>query len=495
MQREYSVAIPENVDAALRAQLIRADHQEDLTFALWTPSRGSGRLTALLSAVVLPVDGDRDVHGNVSFNPQYFERVCRLALEQEMGIAFLHSHPFPGWQGMSEDDVIAEQRLAGPAGALTQLPLVGLTTGSDGTWSARVWEHEHARSYSRHWCTSVRVVGQQLRAHFANQVLRRPAFRELFKRTISVWGPEIHADLTRLRVGVVGLGSVGALVAESLARMGFTRIVLIDFDHVETHNLDRLVIATEADVGSLKVDVARRRVQLVATADGVEVCAVPFSVAEEAGYRAALDCDVIFSCVDRPRARRILNHFAYAHLIPVIDGGIAVRFKQNRFSGVDWQVQTVGPGRACLECLGCYTPDDVSTEESGKLDDPEYLRGLAITDHRKHNENVFPFAANLASLELLQLIALATGIGGVTDFGVQRYRYIPGFVEQLTQRDCSPGCMQAELVARGDRDFCLAGRDLAAERERSGRTPTGHGVAARTPATRSRKRRKDSVLD
>jgi len=178
----------------------------------------------------------------------------------------------------------------------------------------------------------------------------------------------------------------------------------------------------------------------------------------------------------------------------VIDGGIAVRFKQDRFSGVDWQVQTVGPGRACLECLGCYTPDDVSTEESGKLDDPEYLRGLAITDRRKHNENVFPFTANLASLELLQLIALATGIGGVTDFGVQRYRYIPGFVEQLTRRDCSPGCIQAELVARGDRDFCLAGRDLAAERERSGTTPAGQSTSQRTRTIANPKRRKGSIL-
>jgi hypothetical protein len=37
---------------------------------------------------------------------------------------------------------------------------------------------------------------------------------------------------------------------------------------------------------------------------------------------------------------------------------------------------------------------------------------------------VFPFAANLASLEVLHFIALATGAAGVHDFGVQRFRYL-----------------------------------------------------------------------
>jgi molybdopterin/thiamine biosynthesis adenylyltransferase len=436
-------------------------------------SDGGQRVTALLHTIVLPIEGDREVHGNGSFNQQYVERVCRLALAQNCGIAFLHSHPFPGWQGMSSDDVVAEHRLAGPANALTGLPVVGLTVGSDGTWSARTWTHKAKRSYERNWCGSVAVVGSGLRVDFADEVVPRPAFREMFKRTVSVWGPEAHANLARLRIGIVGLGSVGALVAEALARMGCTRFVLIDFDRVEPHNLDRLVIATEDDIGRLKVEVAGDRIRRVATAEQVDVREIPFSVAEEAGYRAALDCDVIISCGDRPRARHILNHVAYAHLIPVIDGGIGVRFKRERFSGVDWQVQTVGPGRPCLECLGTYTSADVSTEAAGKLDDPSYVfthAGLP-NDHRfKRNENVFPFSANLASLEVLQLIALATGAAGVTDFGVQRYRYQPGILEQLDVTHCKSHCERHNLVAQGDRFFTLLGRDIAAERSREGST-------------------------
>jgi molybdopterin/thiamine biosynthesis adenylyltransferase len=465
--REFAVAMPDAVNDALCAHLIRADGDEDLAFALWTPSVGDERTTALIHTVVMPLDGDRQVHGNVSFNQQYFDRVCRMALERHCGIAFLHSHPLPGWQNMSHDDVVAERQLAGAANALTELPLVGLTVGSDRTWSARAWTHVKAREYERRWCPSVAIIGEPLRIDFADRVLPRPAFQEMFKRTVSVWGPDAHANLARLRIGVVGLGSVGALVAESLARMGMTRFVLIDFDRVEPHNLDRLVIATKADIGRLKVEVAADRIRVVATAAEVDVREVPYSIAEERGYRAALDCDFIFSCGDRPRARHILNHMAYAHLIPVIDGGIGARFKNNVFTGVDWQLQTVAPGRPCLECLGTYTSDDVSTEEAGMLDDPSYVAGLS-DDHRfKRNENVFPFSANLASLEVLQLVALVTGAGGVTDFGVQRYRYQPGILEQLPVTQCKADCPRPSLIANGDRHFSLIGRDVAAERSRN----------------------------
>jgi molybdopterin/thiamine biosynthesis adenylyltransferase len=341
----------------------------------------------------------------VSFNLQYLERACA---EAGCGLAFLHSHPGPGWQGMSRDDVRAELRMAGAVVALTDLPLLGMTVGSDGTWSARMWERSARKEYQRRWCHSVRVVGETLGVSFTDALVPPPTWRQEFKRTVTVWGEEAHGTLARLRVGIVGLGSVGSVVAEALARMGIERFALIDFDEVQRHNLDRLLGASRRDLGKRKVDVAARQILRAATAEKVNILRVPHAVTEEAGYRAALDCDVIFSCVDRPWPRQVLNHLAYAHLIPVIDGGIQVRFRRGRFTGADWQVQTVGPGRRCLECLQAFYPGDVATEREGKLDDSSYLAGLPA-DHRfKRNESVFPFSANLATLEVMHLVALAT---------------------------------------------------------------------------------------
>lgn len=466
LETELSVAMAERLHVSLSEFLIREDRQEDLIFALWTPSKGSARLTALLHALVYPGEGDRQVHGNASFNPDYFERVCSLAVEKKCGIAFLHSHPFPGWQGMSRDDIVAEKKMASAVDALTDLPLVGLTIGSDGIWSARMWEQVAGRRYHGRWCHSVRSAGKALKVDFNESLVPKPDYRELFKRTINVWGKENHAALARLRVGIVGLGSVGSMVAETLARMGMTRFTLIDFDEVQRHNLDRLLGATEDDLRKLKIEVAERQIRRSATASCLEILPVPYSLAEQKGYLAALDCDVIFSCVDRPRARHILNHMAYGHFIPVIDGGIEVRFKKGEFSGVDWQLQTVAPGRPCLECLGTYESTDVALEQSGQLDDPSYMKGLPDNHRFKNNENVFPFSANLASLEVLQFVALATGAGGIHDFGVQRYRYWPGIVEADDEKACNDGCDCGKLEGQGDRYFLLYGSDLGAEAAR-----------------------------
>ena len=104
------------------------------------------------------------------------------------------------------------------------------------------------------------------------------------------------------------------------------------------------------------------------------------------------------------------------------------------------------------------------------LDDPSYLMGLPA-DHRfKRNENVFPFSANLASLEVLQFVALTTGIAGMPNVGVQRYRYVPGTIETWAAQ-CVDDCGVVEVTAQGDRHFTLSGTDVGAERTRGLRSP------------------------
>lgn len=457
--KRFSIAIPEDLNDLLCNHLIREDKEEDLIFALWNESIGSYRETALISELVFPEEGDRQRHGNVSFNPQYIKRVCRIAAQKNTGIVFIHSHPFPGWQNMSNDDVIAEkERLSETVEVLTGYPLVGMTVGSDRTWSGRRWMYnENTNEYDIQWAENVRIVGRNLMIDYTDFLVPSPKFSKQFRRTRAVWGKINHEKLAKMRIGIVGLGSVGSMVAEGLARMGMEKFVLIDFDKIEEHNLDRLVGSTKKDIGKYKVDIADRQINSVGTSAKVDINKSNKSLYEEEAYRLAIDCDILFSCVDRPRARYILNHIAYSHLIPVIDGGIQVRFEGDEingfnFSGADWQLQTISPNKPCLQCLEVYNTSDVSLEMDGMLDDASYIKGLPKDEYKKkNNENIFPFSSNLASLEIFQLVAFAIGAGGVYDFGVQRFRYNPGMISQYYDRECKKGCDFVKSIATGDK--------------------------------------------
>ncbi|MGH9223534.1 MAG: ThiF family adenylyltransferase [Acidimicrobiales bacterium] len=103
--------------------------------------------------------------------------------------------------------------------------------------------------------------------------------------------------------------------------------VLIDYDRIELRNLDRTLGALDSDVvtGAHKVDVATRTTMAAATAAPFEARPVPHSVLGRQGFAAALDCDVIICCVDRPWPRFVMNVLGNAHLVPVVDGGIFAR--------------------------------------------------------------------------------------------------------------------------------------------------------------------------
>jgi hypothetical protein len=483
IHRTYSVAISADVHAVASRHLLRTDGQEDLCFALWYPSAGRARTSALVPRLVLPHDGDRLVHGNASFLPQYFERAISEASAEGAGLAFMHSHPGGrGWQGMSDDDVRAEHGHAAAALAATSLPLVGLTIAGDGSWSARIWERMRPRVYGRQWCANVRVVGHQLAVTYHEGSVPRPRFRQNLQRTVSAWGEATQADLARLRIGIVGAGSVGALIAEAFARTGIQHVALIDFDAVEMVNLDRLLHATEKDVEAHRAKVAMLADALPrsATAERFQVEPFEFSVCEEEGFRAALDCDLLFSCVDRPWARSVLNFIAYAHLIPVVDGGIAVALTKRRtLRGADWRAHVAASGRRCLACIGQYDPGLVSAEREGYLDNPAYIQRLPEDHPVRRNENVFAFSMATASLQALQALSMVVAPLGIANTGEQMYHFTTGRLDVEQPRGCEDGCPYPQLTARGDRTGLVVtavhpkAEDARRARASAHKTPSG----------------------
>jgi hypothetical protein len=444
-----SVAFTATTDAELAAHLDKGPDQEDLCFAYWRPSRGWRRMTAIVNELVIPGDEERILQGNVAFTAEYLARVLDERPEGA-GIALLHSHLGPGWQGMSGDDIVAERdRLAGAVWGQSGLPVLGLTRATDGAWSARFWLRTAPRVYERRWVESVRVVGRRVRTTYHPDV-RVPGVADAQVATVSVWGEAAQADLARARVGIVGLGSVGSIVAEALARVGFTKLMLLDFDFLEERNLDRTAGASAPDLaaGLSKVAVAARNVTKAATDRDLELQVVEASLLDTEGLLAALDCDVLISCVDRPWPRHLLNAIAYAHLIPVVDGGIAAAVKPDGTPlHVDWRIHTIGPGNACLVCLDALRRSDIALDMDGRLDDPDYINNLPPGERARYSRrNVYPFSLSVAAHEVLQLVGLLTGFERISGTGPQHYQGYPGVME-VSSFVCEAACDYRALAA------------------------------------------------
>lgn len=407
----YSVAMTEAVAEQARQHLLRPDGQEDVCLATYTVSTGKHRTTYLVTSLVLPESSDRLIHGNASFTGPYLLRGAAHAANQDCGLVMLHSHPGgAGWQRLSSIDYDTELSYAHIAHQYTGGALLGMTlAGTDSTWSARIWEPGET---SPQWAEAVRVVGPMLKMSW-NDGLRPPPPRTAAQvRTVSAW-PASQDSIARLRVLVVGVGSVGLDVAQRLAATGITDIGVMDYDIVKELNRDRMIGATRSDTRRRrpKVDVAYRQMLIATTAQRPRFRRYPMSICTPEGLAHALDYDVVVSCVDRPWPRAVLNALAYADLIPVIDGGLTLAvLPDGHMRSGSWRAHTLVPGRPCMLCTRQVNPTDIQLDRQGLLDDPNYIEQSG-REPVSGAPNVAAYSASVSAALLAQFVSLTAHPG------------------------------------------------------------------------------------
>ncbi|ETT56340.1 MULTISPECIES: tRNA threonylcarbamoyladenosine dehydratase [unclassified Paenibacillus] len=84
-----------------------------------------------------------------------------------------------------------------------------------------------------------------------------------FSRTELAIGPEGLEIMKNSTVAVLGIGGVGAMAAEALARTGIGRIILIDKDSVDITNINRQLHALTTTIGQNKTDLMVDRIKLI----------------------------------------------------------------------------------------------------------------------------------------------------------------------------------------------------------------------------------------
>lgn len=84
-----------------------------------------------------------------------------------------------------------------------------------------------------------------------------------FSRTELAIGPEGLDIMKNSTVAVLGVGGVGAMAVEGLARTGIGRIVMIDKDVVDITNINRQIHALTTTIGQKKAELMVDRVKLI----------------------------------------------------------------------------------------------------------------------------------------------------------------------------------------------------------------------------------------
>lgn len=294
---------------------------------------------------------------------------------------------------------------------------------------------------------------------------------------MELWGQEGQEILSGLRIGLVGCGGVGSMLATHLPRLGIGGLVLVDFDRLKPANANRADGATDEDIEArrLKTDVAKREAKKAATAPNFEVTLVDGSVVEEDPVYAAvpdlLDCDIILCAVDAARPRKVLDHLASAHCIPVINGGSRLHVDTDGGLAPAAKIETsiTGPGFPCFRCQRVWTSEDVEYER----DDPRfrgdrtYVDGGVNPDQQPRSASVIGINSIVAGIiqQRLQGLALAisTRVVGI-------HRLNPGdlsaeWMGMELLFSCPDDCGRAPIAA-GDGHRLPLGTDWAMRYER-----------------------------
>jgi tRNA A37 threonylcarbamoyladenosine dehydratase len=84
-----------------------------------------------------------------------------------------------------------------------------------------------------------------------------------FSRTELAIGPEGLNVLKNSSVAVLGIGGVGSIAAEALARTGIGRVIMIDKDKVDITNINRQIHALLTTIGRSKTELMRERIKQI----------------------------------------------------------------------------------------------------------------------------------------------------------------------------------------------------------------------------------------
>lgn len=422
------------------AATVRGEMRESFALLLARPVRvGRGNWRLLVNAVHLPQPDEYEARSEVTAYPTAGFRlpIEKRARLEGLSLVYCHSHPAqhgpPSFSTIDDETEIALARYA--TGRVPKVPHASLVIGAEG-YRARVLGtaepvgvSEIGRVVIRHGTAAATPIGL------------------VHDRQVRAFGEEGQRAIQGLRIAIIGLGGTGSVIAQQLAYLGVRHFLLIDPDVVDETSLNRLVGATQRDLGRPKVLVARRSIRRVAPE--AKVRAVRGDILDAKVGRLLTGVDFVFCCTDSHGSRYVVNQLAYQYFVPCIDMGVVINVHDGKVTHFDGRIQMLAPGLSCLVCRdGILSPNHIRWDLAGEAQrqaDPYFLSQVGIKQ-----PSVISLNSTVASVAVTMFLGAVAGVPSNTRS--QMFRGIPGVVRQLDTAPVS-GCINCSdegFFGRGD---------------------------------------------
>ena len=403
---QWRMTFPESLYERLRNHLFPGDGEEHgAVIAAGLARTPDGETRLLARNLFLAVDGKDYISGKRGYKMLKAEfvrdRITNCRDEQLVYLA-IHNHGGHESVEFSGDDLRSHER-GYPAllDIMRGVPVGALVFASDAV-AGDIWLPGR-----RVELESATIIGRRRRVLRSAPVPAHFSSDPTYDRQARLFGDAGQALLRGAKVGIIGLGGVGMLLAEYLGRLGVGHFVLIDPDRVAPSNLPRLPGATRWDAlmplrhpkmpewfdrvadrwSTPKVRIAARVIQRANRTAKIRVAMK--DVTEVASAAALLDCDYLFLAADTMRARLVFNQIVQQYFIPGAQVGSKVSTNpvDGAVTAVFSVVRPVTPDGGCLWCNQVINPAKLQAEAQTQgerkaqryVDEPDVVAPSVIT--------------------------------------------------------------------------------------------------------------------
>jgi ThiF family len=430
-------------------------------------------LRLLAREVVLARDGVDYVPGQYGYRaltPEFVAQVSNYCARQGMCYFAVHCHGGDDFVRFSDVDLESHRRGYPALLDIMDGGPLGAIVFAHNAVAGEIWR---PRKVSK--LTKLTVVGVNHRRLYPEPVQPPPGCANVYHRQSLLFGAVGQDELRKAKVGIIGLGGVGSLINEWLARLGVGAIVAVDFDRIEPSNRSRVVDSLRSDcrewlleskvpllqgvgrrLARYKIHVAER----VARRANPKVHFFPIvgDVADENVAKSLRDIDYLFLCADTMQSRLVFNALVHQYLIPGVQIGAKVTSDADTGDVTDvFSVARLVLPYPMGGCLLCNQLIDSAKLQEEALSPDERRQQRYVDDPRVHAPSVITLNA-LGSAQAANDFMM--GYLGLFDAQQAKtgYRIHDALSRTWRSADCAyiPSCPhcgmnERSVFARGDR--------------------------------------------